>query len=472
MDTARPLSEKIKSLERVITVLFYFEPQSFKAACIHIKTISLNNDSQLFNSLFKDKIIQYLSFGKLDHVRALLDCGMDVNETHCIQNLNRPLLHHACVRRAPLTFISELLDKGANPCQQNDALQTPLHGFIDQLGSDLTACPKDYPAQLLDLLVGRGGRLDSYDAKGHCPLTAAYHHLDKIPFSAPLERMIEDLLRRKGFTFSLARVAPQRGVWKLPIRAGLIETKLLTFTDHKGYGPLNIELKISSHFEEEGEKVTDMNLFFGMDVEIIPKGSVAQLKLNQIEEPVAKACQALFNEIERQKSTIQIESERSFKQTVLLAVKKLLARPAGRSLLFRIAESRLPVFIIKQGQGNGTFRTCNTGYLPWIISLDLVNNTPVKCLNHGLKQPQKSPPYLKLGHEFLHMVIALNSETFYSKLLNTKSDCEGFDDLNEQLVIYGVKGANILCENTLRFEFGELARDGHYPAEESKPKLV
>ena len=201
------------------------------------------------------------------------------------------------------------------------------------------------------------------------------------------------------------------------------------------------------------------NIFLNSDVEIV-EGEVGNLELKQISQRDAILYSILFNKIKEGVTNISVEGSLGYQESIYIALKTLLTRPSGRLLILSVLRSRnallikqsretqLRVEIHKHGERldkKTVYIEINDGHTCYLACLN-ANKMNIRC---------RDPFYLSLAHEILHFLHLSSSDLGY--LFFNEHRVPRWDNLEEFYTISGFP----FCENTLRYDFGELPRVNH-----------
>lgn len=426
-----------------------------------------NNDEKYTQSLgffFFHRLRQYHS-SNLGILKTLFETGIDPNTQLTIygESTKCPLMHYALRQRYPAEAIEYLLQNKTDCLSKDEKGNLPLHQWISCCDDSLpNHYSLDEAMKILHLFFQHRAKLSDCNAEGRTPLQSAYDLVERNVYRLPsyhqnlimynqLPSKFEFPVLMGAIKTMLAQLNYQQrahNVRKLDQPFSLYELmqKLNSCPKPSGYAPLPKRVVFEKALAEEGKKNGEVTIFKDTDVKIVDDNHEGPLLLDQSTYSEAAACQMLFERIKNGKTCIQWEDSDSLSEKVLSCIKKLLTRPSGRALIYSLVESGHPFFIVGDRSDNGHAFHIGDGF-PTLISVDLITGNTEMA-------------FLALGHEFLHARLDIMSKLISQKLLYTKRD--GWSNLNEQIVIAGIEGEGFLCENMLRFEFGEPPRTGHF----------
>ena len=218
-------------------------------------------------------------------------------------------------------------------------------------------------------------------------------------------------------------------------------------------------------------------LFSGSDVEIV-SDDCKKPRLQQIRKSDAQAAIKLFARINKGTTSITFGDKPEFKQECLGLIRQLMLRPSGRLLIESLAECTRPVVLIP-GEEYATEISEENKYVIFLKLDQLSYNICQKP--SGEKLIEETPAYISFGHEAIHVLHRdwqrnFPPRSYERSLLITnltgRSHLPNYATYEEQFTIHGLEGENILCENTLRYEFDLPERCSHvgsiYPPYEDK----
>ncbi len=428
-------------------------PQELKTFLCYFKKKFFQGEDKKYTkslySLFSTALLWHSS----DHFNLLknvFETGIDPNVQLFgkLGDPKAPLLHHALKNKFPPFTIVYFLKNGALCLSKNKAGDLPIHQFVKKVD--------DYNSrdavEILHLLFRKGG----FNSEGASALELAYERIN----TASLLAVKVEMFKLLNYQSKVESIRMPNS----PFSIEMLSKRLLATDKPSGYNPLQTRPVFEQALIDEGKESGEITFFKDTDVEIVTDGNQERLLLKQATYSEAAACQALFERIKNGKTCIQWENDEVFNEKVPLCLKKLLTRPSGRELIYSLVKSNYPLFIIENRRVNGSLNPEEMAEkLPGLISVDLTQFRPMPCLNsNGDKVMQMGQGFLRLGHELLHARLrTLFCAEEVVNLLNLNSKNPDWDNLNEQFVIAGLEGEAVLCENMLRFEFGELARNGH-----------
>jgi hypothetical protein len=397
---------------------------------------------------------------KFESLKSLFKTG--INPSLNVTAGLTPILHHAIAKAFPPTAIEWLLNNGA-PCSgKNSDGELPLFTFLKKID-----CYDSKSAIEILSLFDQNGALFTFDSEGFSSLEYSYRLLD-IPRwqnSLPILAVIEDAFKRFGWQGCLHQHQPLG----LPYQPDALIKRLQNTDFPSGYTCLKKRIEFDKILIEEGFQTGEISLFRDTDVEIVSDKHENALQLHQMTLSEASACQALFEKIKNGKTCIQWQNDKQFGEQVLECIVKLLTRPSGRALIYLLVKSNYPLFIIENRRNNGCM--IERMQLPGLISVDFSQSRRIYCLNSvGVLEEREGKFHLRLCHELLHALLNAMDAKTADELSNITTKNKQWSNLNEQFVIAGLEGENLLCENMLRFEFGELARWGHESPQDNDVK--
>lgn len=218
-------------------------------------------------------------------------------------------------------------------------------------------------------------------------------------------------------------------------------------------------------------------LFSGSDVQIVPD-TCKEPKLHQIRQAEAQTAIKLFAKITAGKTSIQFRDTADFKQSCLSLIQQLMLRPSGRLLIESLSQCTKPVVLIP-GDEYATEISENDEFVIFFKLEQLSYN--ICRLPSNEKIIEETPAFISFGHEAIHVLHRDWQRSFHHRSLERSllaNKLSGPSHLpqhlsyEEQFTIHGLDGENLLCENTLRFEFGLPERSCHvgsiYPPYEEK----
>jgi hypothetical protein len=410
--------------------------------------------TQALHALFVSAM-QWYTPDHFNLLKNIFETGIDPNmQIFILFDTKAPLLHHALRYKFPPFAIEYLLQNGAHCSSKNKAGDSSIHYFV----KNVNLYNSSDAIEILHLLFRR----KDFNSKGVSALELAY----MVSSSRKMKNVASLLSIKKEMLKLLNYQDKAHSTQKMPspFSLGTLIKRLSISDQPSGYQPMQNRTVFEQALIEEGKQNGEITFFKGTDVEIVSDENQGPLLLNQVTYSEAAACQALFGRIENGESCIQWENDKAFSEKVLSCLKKLLTRPSGRELIYSLVKSDRPLFIVENREDNASARPDKRGQLPELISVDLTQFRPVPCLNfNGEEVMQPNYDFLRLLHELLHArLINILSIEEAAQLLDMDSKNPQWSNLNEQFVITGLEGEEVLCENMLRFEFGELARCSHY----------
>jgi hypothetical protein len=249
-----------------------------------------------------------------------------------------------------------------------------------------------------------------------------------------------------------------------------IVDKLLSSSTDYGHNSLDLSLRnITSIRSKELRPYLDKtpeNIFAGSDVEIVADDAVS-LSLNQIHESEAHYFNYLFHQIENGSSSLQF-SDVFFKERVMCLLKLLALRPSGRLLIHNLANASYKI-LIEPGAKSSFKPSSDDGCLK--IQLNL--NEAYYCICEGKEGPVSvdTPNFIVMAHEMVHALHFLWKYQLYQTegehvfhLFNCAASTDKVPDLDEQMTIFGIPGEQMICENSIRYEFAYPPRIHHATA--------
>lgn len=211
-----------------------------------------------------------------------------------------------------------------------------------------------------------------------------------------------------------------------------------------------------------------LNPFEGSDVQIIPDDQLIADSLRQMHTSEAHAFKALFNEIARGRTKIQIDQEPRFRGAALECIKKMMTRPASRFLILTLTRASETISFVPADKSSCE---CMLEQNTVKISLNLFNLGFDVCHDSsGKKVFERFPDYIVMIHEIvhaLHFLTLRNLDSYQEaqhllKLYSMKPHVPTYSSLEEQWAIAGSHGARMICENMTRKEFDLRPREGHH----------
>ncbi|MBX7067337.1 MAG: type III secretion system effector protein [Parachlamydiales bacterium] len=210
-------------------------------------------------------------------------------------------------------------------------------------------------------------------------------------------------------------------------------------------------------------KSADTLFFRDTDLLLYPDNFDGPLPLNGVTESEFKELQLLYRRILHR---AQITGTDEYKSAVFKNIRTILSRPLGRELMNQIIQKLgdRPLEIRFADQSAyyvGEYR----------IDFALREEEVIHVLPNGEAATLKSPPFINLAHELIHLLHELDNEEEHSKTPDPI-----FDDLDtnseERRTIYGncsptpsfrCHADSAISENSLRAQFfGLLQRTAHH----------
>lgn len=373
------------------------------------------------------------------------------------------VLHIAVERGLPLV-IQKLIELNSDCNARDDHGMTPLHSLFGGKCWEATNLFSPLDVDTVRLLIDKTD-YQIHDSSGYSTLESAYRIVrqgqDRQLQNPHLIPLIEILLSPYGYIPPTAELQKTFNLYDAYSESFILESLQKT-ADPSGYAPLNTHTFPafgSTLFEkslfQDAKLLEKMDLFAASDVILIEDGKSCGLKELSREE--ATAYQVLFKKICQNQTTLQVHGAR-----IMDAIKKLFYRPAGRMLLLALIRSNQPILILENKMQNGITYCPPAPHLPHLVAVDF--STPISCLCYDQEQnlvTEREEGFLFVAHELLHAHFNSYSIDLSYKLLENSPLDLSYDNLNEQLIITGIEGENLISENMLRYEFGYLRRYGH-----------
>ncbi len=198
-----------------------------------------------------------------------------------------------------------------------------------------------------------------------------------------------------------------------------------------------------------------LGVFEDTDLVVYPDEDEGELPLNGIRASEFQELKELYFHLYLH---LRIKGDQNFRAGVLKDIRMILSRPMGRDLIKEILKET-PFIEIHPSQKDEFIQGDFIDFINH--TLEFVNL--IQVLPNGDLRTLKSPSFINLGHEFIHLL---------HKLKN-KEVCEGTIDLDvswldtdreERETIYEsceIGEANYFSENGLRRQFGLLQRRFH-----------
>lgn len=229
-------------------------------------------------------------------------------------------------------------------------------------------------------------------------------------------------------------------------------------------------------------EISQNNPFYGSDLIVYTDTYYGPLPTNGIYQKDFSNITALYNQIANNKTPITIHGSFGFQVHVLSAFKKLMTRSLGRELIYNILKPGWIQYF--KGLFWGIPQNFTVDIFPhnsscFVNCLETVGKEFVFTVNlceKGRSQvyveqagklgqkTEKSPFYISLAHELIHVKHSLLKKRFKSKDVN---ELHKFTNENEKVTITGQlngKEEDGVSENSIREEFNFFPRLNHQGA--------
>ena len=244
------------------------------------------------------------------------------------------------------------------------------------------------------------------------------------------------------------------------LKLSFVLNELRRDKEPSGYAPLELKYRtwaIPPCFSRIAKLSRPFHsIFTGRDVIIVPDSKNTPT-LKEITETESRAYDALYIAIKKGETPLKFLSEDSdFQKAILGYIQDLMLRPSGRLLLTAITSLPREV-VINKGKKRQVYGLHKDPFSK--VEWNLESSSFMICQSQEGKIIEESPDFIIFAHELIHV---LHDDWDPTRLLMKRKPLdENYSNLEEQFTIAGSKIKRIICENTLRFEFGYLPRVSH-----------